>query len=167
MKSQTKGYPAPFQANFDREKLAFLDLANRGDGLTPINYIFSTEGRFNFIDCITATIGTLETNILYSTDITNQNTIISKDIIASVSLVCPSIKVDFINSDINSTIRLVDPIQVDKIGSNNTGTVQFTSPTSFTPNAKFLNDSPGANSDYVGFEPRSGVSTIYVWPSPP
>lgn len=66
MKSQTKGYPALFQANFDRDKLAFLDLANRGDGLTPINYIFSTEGAFEFINANNIIVGTIEVGTVYN-----------------------------------------------------------------------------------------------------
>lgn len=85
MKNKTKGYPAPFQANFDREKLAFLNLANRGDGLTPINYLFSTEGAFEFITTNNIIAGIAEINTIYSTTIYNDNiynkdTIISKDI---------------------------------------------------------------------------------------
>lgn len=38
-----------FNPNFDREKFAFLELANRGDGLTPIDNIGCAEGLFGSI----------------------------------------------------------------------------------------------------------------------
>ena len=32
-----------FNPNFDREKFAFLELANRGEGLSPINYMYAKD----------------------------------------------------------------------------------------------------------------------------
>jgi hypothetical protein len=38
-----------FNPGFDREKAAFIALANRGEGLTPINYLYANEASFESI----------------------------------------------------------------------------------------------------------------------
>jgi hypothetical protein len=48
-----------FNPNFDREKFAFLELANRGDGLTPIDNIGCKEGLFESITANTIKTGTI------------------------------------------------------------------------------------------------------------
>lgn len=55
-----------FNPNFDREKLAFLELANRGNGLDSISYMYCKSGSFENI--LTAIIkgGTAELYMLYA-----------------------------------------------------------------------------------------------------
>ncbi len=138
MKNNTVGYPAPFQSTFNREKLAFLELANNGNGLTPINYIGATEGAFEFINVDNIIAGTIEVNIIYSTGITNLNSISS-----------PVIDVGIAN---------IQTINVDIIESNLTSAVQFNSP------ARFY--SSDTNS-WVSFLPNTNINVTYTWPEPP
>lgn len=49
-----------FNPDFDREKLAFINMANKGEGLQPINNIGCKEGVFESITANTIKTGTLE-----------------------------------------------------------------------------------------------------------
>ena len=63
-----------FNPGFDREKLAFLELANRGGGLDPINYIYAKDISCDTILSPSITGGTAEFYTIYSSGI-NSNTI--------------------------------------------------------------------------------------------
>jgi hypothetical protein len=54
-----------FNPGFDREKAAFLELANRGDGLTPIEYLYAEEARFGSVLSSVITGGTAEFYTIY------------------------------------------------------------------------------------------------------
>ena len=72
-----------FNPGFDREKLAFLELANRGGGLDPINYIYAKDISCDTILSPSITGGTAEFYTIYSSGI-NSNTITnSADIITN------------------------------------------------------------------------------------
>ena len=92
-----------FNPGFDREKAAFLELANRGDGLSPIEYIYAGNASFESVlasyikggmldiynidasDINTVTleadIGTITT--IYSENIYNKEKITTKDLFVS------------------------------------------------------------------------------------
>lgn len=92
-----------FNPGFDREKAAFLELANRGDGLSPIEYIYAGNASFESllasyikggmldiynidasdINTVTleADIGTITT--IYSENIYNKEKITTKDLFVS------------------------------------------------------------------------------------
>lgn len=72
-----------FNPGFDREKEAFIELANRGDGLTPINYLYAKEANFEnmlsaFITGGTADVFTLYSSGIYSNNIQNLEDIITQ-----------------------------------------------------------------------------------------
>ena len=58
-----------FNPGFDREKAAFIALANRGEGLTPINYLYAKEASFESILSSVITGGTAELYTIYATGI--------------------------------------------------------------------------------------------------
>lgn len=58
-----------FNPGFDREKKAFLELANRGEGLAPINYLYAKEASFESISSPVITGGTAELYTIYTTGI--------------------------------------------------------------------------------------------------
>jgi hypothetical protein len=70
-----------FNPGFDREKASFLELANRGDGLTPINYLYAKEASFNSILSSLITGGTAEFYTLYIKGIFSDNITNTADII--------------------------------------------------------------------------------------
>ena len=70
-----------FNPGFDREKASFLELANRGDGLTPINYLYAKEASFDSILSSLITGGTAEFYTLYSKGIFSDNITNTADII--------------------------------------------------------------------------------------
>lgn len=72
-----------FNPGFDREKEAFIELANRGDGLAPINYLYAKEANFEnmlsaFITGGTADVFTLYSSGIYSNNIQNLEDIITQ-----------------------------------------------------------------------------------------
>jgi hypothetical protein len=58
-----------FNPGFDREKAAFIELANRGEGLTPINYLYAKEANFESMLSAYITGGTADVFTLYSSGI--------------------------------------------------------------------------------------------------
>lgn len=58
-----------FNPGFDREKAAFIELANRGDGLTPIEYIYAGNASFESVLASYLKGGMIDINMLYVTNI--------------------------------------------------------------------------------------------------
>lgn len=58
-----------FNPGFDREKLAFLELANRGGGLDPIEYIYAGDASFESVLASYVKGGMFDINMLYVTNI--------------------------------------------------------------------------------------------------
>lgn len=72
-----------FNPGFDREKAAFIALANRGEGLTPINYLYAKEAGFESILSPIITGGTAELYTIYANGINSTNITNSEDIITN------------------------------------------------------------------------------------
>jgi hypothetical protein len=72
-----------FNPGFDREKAAFIALANRGEGLTPINYLYAKEAGFESILSPVITGGTAELYTIYATGINSTNITNTEDIITN------------------------------------------------------------------------------------
>ena len=72
-----------FNPGFDREKAAFLALANRGEGLTPINYLYAKEASFESILSPIITGGTAELYTIYANNINSANITNTEDIITN------------------------------------------------------------------------------------
>lgn len=72
-----------FNPGFDREKAAFIALANRGEGLTPINYLYAKEASFESILSPIITGGTAELYTIYANGINSTNITNSEDIITN------------------------------------------------------------------------------------
>jgi hypothetical protein len=72
-----------FNPGFDREKAAFLALANRGEGLTPINYLYAKEASFESILSPIITGGTAELYTIYANGINSTNITNTEDIITN------------------------------------------------------------------------------------
>lgn len=72
-----------FNPGFDREKAAFLALANRGEGLTPINYLYAKEASFESILSPVITGGTAELYTIYANSINSANITNTEDIITN------------------------------------------------------------------------------------
>jgi hypothetical protein len=72
-----------FNPGFDREKAAFLALANRGEGLTPINYLYAKEAGFESILSPIITGGTAELYTIYANGINSTNITNTEDIITN------------------------------------------------------------------------------------
>ena len=72
-----------FNPGFDREKAAFLALANRGEGLTPINYLYAKEASFESILSPVITGGTAELYTIYASNINSANITNTEDIITN------------------------------------------------------------------------------------
>jgi hypothetical protein len=73
-----------FNPGFDREKEAFLELANRGEGLAPIKYLYAKEANFESILSPLITGGTAEIFTLYTNGIDSNNIVNHQDIITQV-----------------------------------------------------------------------------------
>ena len=72
-----------FNPGFDREKTAFIALANRGEGLTPINYLYAKEASFESILSPVITGGTAELYTIYANNINSANITNTEDIITN------------------------------------------------------------------------------------
>lgn len=72
-----------FNPGFDREKAAFIALANRGEGLTPINYLYAKEASFESILSPIITGGTAELYTIYANGINSTNITNIEDIITN------------------------------------------------------------------------------------
>jgi len=72
-----------FNPGFDREKAAFLALANRGEGLAPINYLYAKEAGFESILSPIITGGTAELYTIYVNNINSTNITNTEDIITN------------------------------------------------------------------------------------
>lgn len=72
-----------FNPGFDREKAAFIALANRGEGLTPINYLYAKEASFESILSPVITGGTAELYTIYATGINSTSITNTEDIITN------------------------------------------------------------------------------------
>jgi hypothetical protein len=72
-----------FNPGFDREKAAFIELANRGAGLAPINYLYAKKASFESILSPIITGGTAELYTIYGKGIYSVNIVNSEDIITS------------------------------------------------------------------------------------
>jgi hypothetical protein len=72
-----------FNPGFDREKAAFIALANRGEGLTPINYLYAEEASFESILSSVITGGTAELYTIYASGINSTNITNTEDIITN------------------------------------------------------------------------------------
>ena len=72
-----------FNPGFDREKAAFLALANRGEGLTPINYLYAKEASFESILSPIITGGTAELYTIYANNINSANITNTEDIVTN------------------------------------------------------------------------------------
>lgn len=75
-----------FNPGFDREKKAFIDLANRGDGLTPINYLFADEANFESVLASYVTGGTFDIGMMYVINI-DAKTILTNIIDADIAYI--------------------------------------------------------------------------------
>ena len=75
-----------FNPGFDREKLAFLELANGRGGLDPIEYIYARDASFEsvLVDCVKG--GMFDINMLYATNI-EANDIITVTIEAKIATI--------------------------------------------------------------------------------
>lgn len=69
-----------FNPNFDREKFAFLELANRGEGLSPINYIYSKDISCESLIAPIINGGTVELYTIYSNGVYAENIVQSQDV---------------------------------------------------------------------------------------
>lgn len=69
-----------FNPNFDREKFAFLELANRGEGLSPINYIYSKDISCESLIAPIINGGTAELYTIYSNGVYAENIVQSQDV---------------------------------------------------------------------------------------
>jgi hypothetical protein len=69
-----------FNPNFDREKFAFLELANRGDGLSPINYMYAKDISCESILSPIINGGTAELYTIYSSGVYVEDIVQSKDV---------------------------------------------------------------------------------------
>jgi len=58
-----------FNPGFDREKAAFIELANRGEGLSPIEYIYAGNASFESVLASYLKGGMIDINMLYVTNI--------------------------------------------------------------------------------------------------
>lgn len=58
-----------FNPGFDREKAAFLELANRGEGLSPIEYIYAGNASFESVLASYLKGGMIDINMLYAVNI--------------------------------------------------------------------------------------------------
>jgi hypothetical protein len=72
-----------FNPGVDREKEAFLALANRGNGLSPINYIYAEDISCENILSSSITGGTAELYTIYTSGIYSDNITNSEDIITN------------------------------------------------------------------------------------
>ena len=72
-----------FNPGFDREKAAFIALANRGEGLTPINYLYAKEASFESILSSVITGGTAELYTIYASGINSASITNTEDIITN------------------------------------------------------------------------------------
>lgn len=72
-----------FNPGFDREKTAFIALANKGEGLTPINYLYAKEASFESILSPVITGGTAELYTIYANCINSANITNTEDIITN------------------------------------------------------------------------------------
>ena len=69
-----------FNPNFDRENFAFLELANRGDGLSPINYMYAKDISCESILSPIINGGTAELYTIYSSGVYVEDIVQSKDV---------------------------------------------------------------------------------------
>ena len=69
-----------FNPNFDREKFAFLELANRGEGLSPINYMYAKDISCESILSPIINGGTAELYTIYSSGVYAENIVQSLDV---------------------------------------------------------------------------------------
>ena len=69
-----------FNPNFDREKFAFLELANRGEGLSPINYMYAKDISCESILSPIINGGTAELYTIYSNGVYAENIVQSQDV---------------------------------------------------------------------------------------
>jgi len=58
-----------FNPGFDREKAAFIELANRGEGLSPIEYIYAGNASFESVLASYLKGGMIDINMLYAVNI--------------------------------------------------------------------------------------------------
>lgn len=72
-----------FNPGFDREKATFIELVNRGDGLTPVNYLYAKEASFESILSPTINSGTGEFYTIYSNGINSSTINNSEDIVTN------------------------------------------------------------------------------------
>jgi hypothetical protein len=75
-----------FNPGFDREKAAFLELANRGDGLSPIEYIYAGNASFESVLASYLKGGMIDINMLYVTNI-DANDIITVTLEADIATI--------------------------------------------------------------------------------
>ena len=69
-----------FNPNFDRETFAFLELANRGEGLSPINYMYAKDISCESILSPIINGGTAELYTIYSSGVYVEDIVQSKDV---------------------------------------------------------------------------------------
>lgn len=69
-----------FNPNFDREKFAFLELANRGEGLSPINYMYAKDISCESLIAPIINGGTAELYTIYSSGVYVEDIVQSKDV---------------------------------------------------------------------------------------
>lgn len=75
-----------FNPGFDREKAAFIELANRGDGLSPIEYIYAENASFESVLASHLKGGMFDINMLYVTNI-DANDIITVTLEADIGTI--------------------------------------------------------------------------------
>jgi hypothetical protein len=75
-----------FNPGFDREKAAFIELANRGEGLSPIEYIYAGNASFESVLASYLKGGMFDINMLYVTNI-DANDIITVTLEADIGTI--------------------------------------------------------------------------------
>jgi hypothetical protein len=88
-----------FNPGFDREKAAFLELANRGNGLDPINYIYSTDISCESILTNTINAGTIEFYTAYGQGLYIEGVIKCQDL-QTITLQASSGTINTLNTNI-------------------------------------------------------------------
>ena len=122
-----------FNPGFDREKAAFLELANRGNGLDPINYIYSTDISCESILTSTINAGTIEFYTAYGQGLYIEGVIKCQDL-QTITLQASSGTINTLNSTtvnantinaVNATINTLNTNIVKWSQANNNYYVAF------------------------------------------
>lgn len=177
-----------FNPGFDREKADFIELANRGEGLTPIEYIYAGNASFESVlasylkggmidinmlyvtnidanDIVTitletkiATIDTAYITTLYSDNIYNKDKITTKDLFVSDDLTVGSVTSLATISFHPSIFEVAGGIASFDLGSFTV----IAGVISFTDTTSFSVNSPIVSINYVEGALKAGAVGIYA-----